>query len=885
MATSSGLPTGTVTFLFTDIEGSTALLQALGRRYDEVLSAHNRLMRESFTRFGGREIGTEGDSFFVVFAGARDAVNAAVTAQRSLAGYGFPDGVSMRVRMGIHTGEGHVVGDTYRGLDVHRAARIAAAAHGGQVLLSETTRALVQVRGADAFEFADLGEHRLKDLQRPEHLFQLVAEGLVRSFPPPRGLHGQSSNLPVPASSFVGRESELRELRQCLRHNRLVTLTGPGGTGKTRLALRAGSEMTEQFTDGVRIVWLASVTDPELVPSAVAQAVGLSRQGVTSLAETVERYLKDRRMLLVLDNFEQVVGAAPFVARLLAGTSRLKILVTSRAALRISAEQELPVPPLALPAQYGREDLKELEQTESIALFVQRARSVRPDFRLTASNAAAIREICRRLDGLPLALELAAARMRTLEPQDVARRLNHSLDLLTGGPRDLPVRQQTLRSAVAWSYELLDAEQQNLFRQIGVFAGGFTLEAVETVCCNNALDVLEILVEHSLVKTSVELDGTRYRLLQPVREFALERLEAGGGASEVRRRHAEYFLGLVERAEKRMQGPEQLEWLDRLEAENDNLRAALSWAVSEGRDDIAVRIAWGMWMFWWLHGYHQEGRRWMDSMLKMDLPDRSRTIALTVAGNLAVVAGDHTSAQAYLPWAVGLARKVEDKVRLAVALHVLGLSLLNSLDLEASVECLTEALPMFTASGNQMMVSGIRTHLGTAALMQGDLDRADSETLEGLAVARRSGDPVSTYFALYNLGQVAMARGDFRTALNTLREGLLLAAGTASKARVTHFLESIAIVVGVEEDAEKSARLLGASAAMRNAGDVTTFVYLSPSRSLYDRTVAAITARLGSEVYEELRYEGGQLTIEQAIAYALEGSTRQAQTEAVLAGV
>ena len=866
----SPLPTGTVTFLFTSIEGSTRLLQALGPRYDEVVAEHNRLLREAFTRYGGYEMGTEGDSFFVVFPSSGSAVHAAVEGQRALRSVELAGPRGVPVRMGIHTGEGRVVGSDYRGIDVHRAARIAAVAGGGQILVSESTQALAQNSSDESISFVNLGEHLLKDLDRPVHLYRVAAEGLDPGISVPGTLGGHPNNLPRRVNSFIGRDWELRDLRNKLEATRLVTLTGTGGTGKSRLALQAGEDMLETFEDGVFVVFLAPIADSNLVPSAIAQTLGLQRQGVTSMEEMVVRHLEEKRMLLILDNFEHLLPAAEFVSKLLASTRHLRILVTSRAALRISAEQEFPVPPMSLPSRFGRPDPIEMEMSEAVTLFLQRARAVSPAFDLTPANAEAIREICFRLDGLPLALELAAARIRTLEPSDLARRLNRSLDLLTGGARDLPLRQQTLRNTVAWSYELLDEPLRRLLAQVGVFAGGFSLEAAEAVCSEDALDLLEGLAEHSLVKASTSGDATRYLLLQPVREYALEKLEEGGEAATARERHAGYFLAMLEKAEPSMQGPHQVEWLERMEAENDNLRAALAWALKDRRHDIAARLGWRMWLFWWLHGYHQEGRRSMESLLAQNPEGTDRTMALAAAGNMALVEGDHVAAQAYFREGIVLSRQIDDKVRLAVCLHSLGLSSLNGTDLDLAVTCLREALPFFEASGNAMMVSGIHTHLGTAALLAGDVELAEAETKKGLTVARDSGDPLSTYFALYNLAQVALAHRDFRTAASLLNEGLGLVRDVGNQVRITYFLESLAMVEGREGNLERAARLLGASAALRDAGEVATFNYLTPSRNLYRETVAEVKRRMGEAAYEDSYRDGGQLTLRQAVDFALE---------------
>jgi predicted ATPase/class 3 adenylate cyclase len=869
-------PTGTVTFLFTDIEGSTQLLQSLGERYDAVLSAHHTILREAFGAFGGKEVGTEGDSFFVVFPSARDGIDAAVAAQRGLGGYEFPNGIKVRVRMGIHTGEGRLVDGNYRGIDVHRAARIAAAGHGGQILVSETTRALVEGSPGEPYGFSDLGEHRLKDLEHPDRLFQLTAAGLLSSFPPPRSIDSRPNNLTAPVTSFIGRERELGDLRKQLNDNRLVTLTGPGGTGKSRLAVQIAYEMLPDFEDGVYLIPLASVSDPALLAPAVAQPLGLRQQGTTPIGSTVSQHLANKSMLLILDNFEHLLSAAFFVSDLLAETSRLTILVTSRAPLRILAEQEYPVPPMSLPASGKAHDLTALETSEAVKLFLQRARAVRPDFALTGHNADHIVEICRRLDGLPLALELAAARIRTLEPHEVARRLNRSLSFLTGGPRDLPARQQTLRNAIAWSYDLLDEPQRDLFARLGVFAGGFSLEAVEAVCCGDALDRLELLAEQSIVKATLDQFGARYVMLGPVREFAVERLEESGGADQTRQKHAEYFRGLAELAGRKLQGPTQVEWLGRLEMENDNLRAAMAWALSMGNDEIAAGMGWSLRIFWWLHGHQQEGRRSMEALLEHQPAGIQRTMALSTAGSAALVQGEHEVADRYFRDAIELSREIGDKPRLSFCLQSLGLSSLNLSDWETAEACFREAIPLFEEEDNQMMVSGAWSNLGTAAFMQNNLDLAEERGRKGLAVARRLGDPVSTYFALYTLSQTALARGDLAAAAPLLKEGLPIAGEVGNPARITYYLETYALVLAAQGSHERAARVLGASEAVRETGGVPRYIYLAAPGDLYDRTVESLQKRLGKAGFEKAKSEGRALTARQAIGYALDGRTEEA---------
>jgi class 3 adenylate cyclase len=470
------LPTGTVTFLFSDIEGSTRLLQQLGEEYAGLVEDHARILRSVTADLGGTEVGTEGDSFFAVFPNPARAVEAASRIQRSLTEHPFPEPV--RVRIGLHTGEGRLGGDNYLGIDVNRAARIASAGHGGQVLLSEATRTLVERSLPGGVRLRDLGSHRLKDLAHPERLYQLVVEGLPADFPPPRTLDARPNNLPLQLTSFIGRDGELAEVKKLLLDGtRLLTLTGPGGTGKTRLALQAAADTLTEFEDGAYLVDLASIADPGLVISTIAETLGVKEDPGTALQETLREHLKGKEILLVLDNFEQVVDAGAAVIELLQTAPRLKVLVTSRAVLRRYGEQEFPVPPLALPDPAHLPDVGALGQYEAVALFIERAMAVKPDFAVTEDNAKALAEITARLDGLPLAIELAASRIKLLSPQGILDRLGRRLPLLTSRISDAPERRQTLRGTIDWSYDLLDENERRLFENVSVFMGGGSLEA------------------------------------------------------------------------------------------------------------------------------------------------------------------------------------------------------------------------------------------------------------------------------------------------------------------------------------------------------------------------------------------------------------------------
>jgi predicted ATPase/class 3 adenylate cyclase len=617
------LPTGTVTFLFTDIEGSTRLLQDLGDRYGAVRDEHAAILRRAIRDGGGVEVSTQGDSFFAAFASPVGAVRAAVAAQRGLAGHRWPGGFPVRVRMGLHTGEGALGGDNYSGIDVNRAARVAAAASGGQVIVSDATRVLVEHEVPAGVSLRDLGVHRLRDLNLPMRLHDLVVAGLPADFPAPRTLDARPGNLPAQLTSFVGREDETAEAVRLLGQARLLTLTGAGGTGKSRLALHVAERLRPGYRDGAFFADLSTVTDPGLVPSVLARALGVPEAPGRPVLEALCDHLRDRRLLLVVDNFEQVAEAAPVVEELLAAAPQVRVLVTSRATLALRGEQELMVPPLDLPDP-RLPDLDALGHTEAVRLFVERARAVRPAFRLTTENAPAVAGIAARLDGLPLAIELAATRTKVLAPIQILPRLQRRLTLLTTGARTLPDRQRTLRGAIAWSHDLLPGPERRLFARLSVFAGGWTLESAEAVCDDpedlglDVLDGLTSLVDQSLVlRTEPTAGQPRFSMLETIREFGLERLAEDGDLEQVRRRHAEHFLGLAVAAEPHLTGADQGEWLDRCDLEQANLRAALQWAADAGQTARAQEAAGALWRFWQQRGHLTEGRRRLEELLAL----------------------------------------------------------------------------------------------------------------------------------------------------------------------------------------------------------------------------------------------------------------------------
>ena len=605
MSESPELPTGTVTFLFTDIEGSTRLLQALGdESFRACLRTHDEILHRAVT--DGIVVKTIGDAFFVVFTDAARALAAAVAAQRELSAATWREGEEVRVRMGVHTGQGILGGADYVGLDVHRAARIADAGHGGQILLSETTAAAVRDVLPDGIGLQNLGSFHLKDLSRPEPLYQVVVDGLASTFPALRTTDAVEGNLPLQLTSFVGREAELAAVSNLLSSHRIVTLTGPGGTGKTRLSVHVARAAADTFPHGAFFVPLESITDPELVPAAILDALDL-RSTSASPIERLEHHLARKTTLLVLDNLEQVLPAGRLIGRLLTGAPGVKVLATSRAPLHISGEREFRVPPLALPSVGG--GVPEVAASSGVELFAERAQAVDPAFRITEGNVAAVAELVARLDGLPLAIELAASRVSHLGPHSMLERLGNRL--LAARSPDVPARQQTMTNAIAWSYELLDGSARTLFERCSAFAGGAHLSDIEEVCdlgdaAGFVLDDLAELVDHSLVVMGTDGIEPRYRMLVVVREFARDRLAEADRGDEVVERHARRFASLAEEAAPHLLTSRQREWLDRLSVEHDNLRAALEWAVAHDDGALAQSMAGNLWRFWQARGHLDE---------------------------------------------------------------------------------------------------------------------------------------------------------------------------------------------------------------------------------------------------------------------------------------
>ena len=724
------LPTGTITFAFTDIEGSTRLLQQLGDAFPKILEDHHRLLRDSFASEGGVEVMTEGDSFFVVFTSAPAALRAAVAAQRALADHSWGDGIEIKVRMGLHTGEGLKVGDNYGGIDVHRAARISAAGHGGQILISNTTRALVEGAMPGGSTLVDLGDHRLKDIEIPEHLFQVSIAGLQQSFPVPRTIDARPTNLPVAMTPFVAREREVDAIKELVAANRVVTLTGPGGTGKTRLSVEVARELLPAFSDGAFLVLLAPVTDPMLVASEIADAIGVREEKELPILETLKTTLAGKEMLVVLDNFEQVIEGASVLAELLAAAPDVKVIVTSRVPLRIYGEQEYPVPSMTTPAA-DNADPASLAGYESVTLFVQRAKAVRPDFALTTANAREIAGICEHLDGLPLAIELVASRVRLLGANEILEQLRDSSLRVAIGGRDLPERQRTLRGAIGWSYDLLDEPERKLFRRLSVFAGTWTFSSAEEICNPGGesgvetLEGLERLLENSLIRRTQDDRGdARFRMLKTIGEYAYECLGADPDSDELHKRHLEFFVALAEKAEPLLTS--EGAWPDRLAPDHDNFRVALRWSIDNGAFDLGMRMGAALWRFWYFKGHLAEGRRGLAELLARtagtETPERAK--ALIAIGSVAYWQNDFSATRSFYEEGLEIVRALGDEPGIAEALYNLGFVELIEGDYELARSRFLESRALHERLSNPRGVAGATWGLAMRALLTDELDEA-----------------------------------------------------------------------------------------------------------------------------------------------------------------
>jgi predicted ATPase/class 3 adenylate cyclase len=909
-----GQPTGTVTLVFTDIEGSTGLLQALGDRYPEVLADHHRLVREAFAAHGALERGSAGDGLYFVFGKAREAVQAAVDAQLAIAGWAWPDGIAVRDRIGIHTGEPVEGSEGLVGLDVHRAARICAAGHGGQILISQTTRDLIADELRPPIVLVDLGAHQLRSLEGPpQRLFQVAGPGLGRDFPSPRTTEGHRTNLQLEVTSFIGREREIAQAISMLDRSSLLTLTGPGGVGKTRIGLRLARQLLDQFEDGTWVVECGALTASGLLLPSVISTIGLPEPAGRSLLSAIVDHLKGKHLLLVLDDCDPVLSAGAELAEaLVRSCSNVRILITSREALGVPGEAILPIASLAMPEAGSSGGAAELGAIDACRLFVERARAVQPAFYLTDQNGPAIAQLCRRLDGIPLAIELAAARVRTLPVEQIATRLDDRFRLLAGGSRTSVARHQTLRATIDWSYDLLTEPERAVLRRLSVFAGGASLEAAESVCAGDpvdsfeALDILGRLVEKSLVLMDPRLSEARFRLLETVRDYARGRLVEAGEGEAAQRRHRDWYLTLVDRASPAFfHGPEPVDWLRRLDQEHEDLRAALEWCLDQpGESQAGLRIAAGLWRYWEIRGHLTEGRGWLERMLEAVGNDTSalRADALTGAANLAFMQGDFHAASAFHTASLELHRELGDPQSVAYAANNLANTAVQLGDHARARSLYEEAISLTAALGDVRGAVFGSINLADVAAREGDLDEARSLHERSLTTIRELGDHWTEAFALDTFGRATSRAGDREAARSLHVEALAILEELGDRrgvARVlTHLAElalsdddgprardlfrrSLAIrqdlgdmpglasameglasaVAG--DDAEAAARLHGAAESLREA----IRAMLPPQAAMtHDQHLAELEARLGTERFEASRHAGRLMTPNEALA-------------------
>ena len=797
-------PGGTVTLLFTDIEGSTRLWEQAPQAMQHVLATHDAILHRTIADHGGVVFKTVGDAFCGAFPTATGALGAAVAAQRALAPLNVANLGPLRVRMALHTGEPERRGGDFFGPPVNRVARLLGVANGGQILASTAVQASVGPALDDGIWLTDLGVHGLRDVPEPLHIWQVNAPGLPASFPPLKSLSYDPTNIPAPLTEFIGREDLLVTLRALLERpeGRLVTLTGPGGIGKTRLAQELAAHTRDDFPDGRYLVPLASVASGALLPQAIATALGLRSAGEQPLVDVLWTELRHKHMLLILDNFEHLIDAAPFITDTLGATFTLRILVTSREPLRLSGEHEVILPPLTLPASDATVAPEALLEREAVALFVARARAVRHDFTLTRENAAAVAAICRQLEGVPLAVELAAGRSRLFTPPQMLDRLSNRLAFLDHGSRDLPERQRSLRATIQWSYDLLAEEEKGFFRRLAVFADGFSLEAAQAIypvtmlseqtamlgpaqleaddaSATAVLESVGSLLDKNLLWTRDGPGGEpRFGMLETIRAFALEALATSGEETSVRRLHAAWSLALAERAAAALVGPDQDAWLARLDAEQANMREALAWSLeADEGPEIPLRLTTALWRFWWSRGEAREGRTWLERALANpgESGPRVRTGALIAAAELAETLSDYRQATTWFDEALARSRAGGDETAVAAALNGQGLIQREQGALDRAMELHEEAFTILSRLGDSRGIAVTLNSLGAVAYARGDFAQAQSSWEAALSRVRALGDLRAASSLLSNLGALASKRGEIQRALALHEEALMLA--------------------------------------------------------------------------------------------------------------
>jgi predicted ATPase/class 3 adenylate cyclase len=883
----TALPTGTVTFLFTDIEGSTSLAGAYPLEMPALLSQHHALLRQAIEANHGHVFQIIGDAFCAAFFTAADALRAAHQAQRLLQQADWHPAQSLKVRMGIHTGPAQagsseaVAGGYASNLTLARTQRVMSAASGGQVLLSSASAELLRGELPEGVQLRDLGEQRLKGLSSPERLWQLVAPDILSEFPNLQSPGAVPTNLPVQLSSFIGREGEIAEVVRLLKTTRLLTLTGPPGIGKTRLSIQVAAELLDQFEEGVYFVPLAPINDVDLVARAITQTLAIIESGNWTPIAALKNYFGNKTMLLVLDNFEHVLDAAPLVVDLLQSCPGLKILATSRAPLKISGERQYPLGPLGLPDLERLPDISTLAKFPSITLFVARACLVEPEFTLTEANARQVAVLCHHLDGLPLAIELTAAWVKLLPPQKLLDRLGNRLSLLRGGPVDQPLRQRTLRAAIDWSYELLDTWGQRLLARLTIFVGGWTLEAAGAVAGWNGAqskdispgDVLEglfNLVDKSLVNRQWPADGrVRFAMLETICEYATEKLVATGEIELLGRRHAAYYLELAEASEPELRGPQQQLWLTRLKDEHNNLRAALGWAFDHHEAEMALKLAGSLWRYWWMHGHFSEGRDWLERALVYPEPQSPawRAKALHGLGILARSQGDYANARLYLEECLEIRRTLDDRTDVAFVLNSLGALAQYQEDYDRAFKYHQESLAIRRELGEPRGIAVSLNNLAMVAHEQGEFDQAEELYSESLTLFHQVNDARGIAATLSNRGALMNDQGNARQAEAFFSESLSILKELGQRDDIIECLEGFAGIALLSGQPRRAARLLGAAQALRETIGAPVPPY---KRLRLQRIMGGVAAQLDPKMLESELTIGRKMSLDEAIVYALE---------------
>ena len=926
-------PTGTVTFLYTDIEGSTQLWKQHPQAMETAQARHNQILREAIKSSNGYVFQVIGDAFCVAFHTAGEAIRAVVKSQIDLQAENWGE-TPIRVRMGIHTGNAEVQEDgLYRGyVTLSYLQRLMSVGHGGQVLISFATQELVQDELPEGVELHDMGLRQLKDWNRPQHIFQLLVPGLPADFPPLNVSESFPHNLPAQLTSFIGRKRELTEVKQLLSDTRLLTLTGPGGTGKTRLSLQLAADLLKQFPEGVWLIELAPLADPTLFTQTIAATLGVREQPGRSLLEALTDYVRGKHILLILDNCEHLIETCAQLAHsLLRAAPRLKILATSRETLGIAGETAYRVPSLPLPDPEQLHDLDALAQNDCVHLFMDRATAAYPSFRLKEKNAPAIADICRRLDGIPLAIELASARTKVFPPEEIAARLDDRFRLLTGGSRTALERHQTLFALIEWSHNLLSEPERVLLRRLSVFAGGWSFEASQAVCGDElggeVLDLLTHLVDKSLVAVEAESQEARYRLPETIRQYARDRLFESGEAEQVRDRHIAFFLQFAETAEPKLRSAEQLEWMERVDTEHDNLRTALAWSLESGKSGFALQVAGALYYFWLLRGYFSEGQKWLNDALTFAereqhekaaagkyTPTRAETAwyakALYSTAYFQLMTLNLKSARKTVEESLRLWRELGDKWWMAVTLECAGLIMAMDGDIQTALDGLEEGVVLARQMQDPWLLAACLIRFGDE-LQRTDVTAARRFLEEGVAVARNVGDKAVLSEGLRELGSVYYLQGNLTAAVSIAEEALAEARAIGSISQVVLALFQLVIISCSQNDPAKAKHycfelgaigretgtLMAAGLALVSFGLAESFVG-EPGRGvrllaatdlmlrqrdvklisgednpfvmLYKQALEKAQAQLGAAAFEAAWAEGQQMTIEQALALATE---------------